>query len=204
MQKLPSPTCMKHKLTVQSSVYPSFFLDENSPDLRLQLEEEHQISIALKLEVLLLQDIAVVHHLRALEALVTVDIARLLHPGEDRPRGGTRPDPAQGIATSTPIDLDRTHGLDLRGQDHDHYHRGLGVGRRCEGIEESDGETCRRHRGEGGGGGVLAIQASQATVIEVAVEVEADMQGVGGDACKVYANVMKLFTAKMITPSQRG
>ncbi|MCJ1261360.1 hypothetical protein MMC22_001224 [Lobaria immixta] len=102
---------------------------------------------------------------------------------EDRPQGGTCPDPAQEIATLTPTDRDHTHGQDLRGQDHDHYHRDLGVGLQCEGIEESDDETYRRHPGEGGGEGALAIQVSPATVIEVAVEAEADMEGVGDDAC---------------------
>lgn len=181
-------------------MYQSFFLDENSPDPPPRLDEGHPILIALILEDLLLRVIAAVHHLLALEAPVTVDIARLLHQGEDRPQGGIRPDQPQGNATSTPIDRDHTHGQDLRGQDHDHYLRDLGVGLQCEGIEELGDETCRRHLGEGGGGGVPAIQVSLVTVIEVAVEVEAGMEEVGDDACMGCANVMKLWTAEIIRP----
>ena len=156
-------------------------------------------------EDLLLGGIAAVHHLLALEAPVTVGIARLLHQGEGPPQGGIHPDPARGIATSTPTDRDHTQGQDLRGRDHDHYHRDLGVGPRCEGIEESHDETCRHLQGEEGGEEVLAIQVFPATVIEVAVEAEADMEGVKDDGCKTCAKRQEAVrTAEMVKQSRRA
>ena len=168
-------------------MYRSFFLEENSLDRHPQLEEEPPTLIASIPEDLPLGVIAGVHHLRALEAPVMVDIAHLLHQGEGPPQEGTHHDPVRGIATSTPTDRDPAHGQGLRGRDHDRYHRDLGVGPRCEGIEEYHDGTCCHLRGEEGGGEVPAIRVFPATVIEAAVEADADMEGLKDDGCMIWS-----------------
>ena len=134
-----------------------------------------------------------------------VDIAHLLHQGEGPPQEGTHHDPVRGIATSTPTDRDPAHGQGLRGRDHDRYHRDLGVGPRCEGIEEYHDGTCCHLRGEEGGGEVPAIRVFPATVIEAAVEAEADMEGVKDDGCKIWAKCQEAVrTAETVKQSRRA
>lgn len=150
--------------------------DANSPDRLLRRGGERNSSTVSKI-VVLRGFIAVALLPHRSGGLEGVGIVRR-HLDEPVHREGHIGQEAHETAILILTDRDHTPGQD---PGHDRYQLGLEVEPLCAGTEGRYGETHpRRHEEEGGGGEVLASQAFQATVIGVAAEVEAGMEG-GGD-----------------------